>query len=201
MRSTLYLKHHIQFLRWSGHYALKPYIPAFSALRQEPKDGEAAKSTAWIYGFKKHFKNAEDFRVILESAALHFKCDGIIPIPPSDPDTQPNSLQRLFGTPIRRTKAVETRKYNHRQSLSDHYYFSYELEPIAGKCFLLVDDIMRTGITMNHFRVTLARLGYMTVPMALGLYYKHPYTTGDSISVYVEKSEVDHSLEEMILEI
>jgi hypothetical protein len=201
VHSNVILKHHIRLLRWSGHHALKPYIPAFSTLRQEPRDSDTAKSTAWIYGFKRHFKNADDFRMILEAAALHFKCDGIIPIPPSKPEDQPNSLQRLFGSPIRRIKAVETRKYNHRQSLSDDYYSSYEVEPMNGKCCLLVDGILRTGITMNHFRVTLARMGHMTVPMTLGLYHKHPYTTGDSISIFTEKSEMEMSLEKMIFEI
>lgn len=201
MTGACHLKHHIRLLRWSGHYALKPYIPAFSTLRQEPKDSDAVKSTAWIYGFKRHFKNADDFRMILEATALHFECDGIIPVPPSDPDAQPNSLQRLFGSPITRTKVVEMRKYNHHQSLSDHYPVSYEVGPLEGSRFLLADDILRTGITLNHFRVTLAGMGYATVPLALGIYYKLPYAPGDSISVFAEKSEMDQSLEGMILEI
>lgn len=116
-RGNFTLKHHIRLLKWANFNALKPYIPAFSALRREPKDSEAAQATAWVYGFKRHFKDADDFRMIIEAAAAHFGCDGIVPIPPSHPEGQPNSLQRLFGTPIRRTRAVETRKYNHHRFL------------------------------------------------------------------------------------
>jgi hypothetical protein len=201
MSDSCLLKHHIRFLEWGHHYALKPYIPAFSALRQKPKDSEAVKSTAWIYGFKQHFKNADDFRMIIEAAANHFGCAGILPIPPSHPGRQPNSLQSLFGTPIRRTKAAATRKYDHHQSLSDSYQGTYEINSLKGRRFLLVDDILRTGTTMNHFRVTLASMGCETVPLALGIYYRLPYQAADSISIFMQRSETDQALDEMILEI
>ncbi|HSW38048.1 MAG TPA: hypothetical protein VLL97_00985 [Acidobacteriota bacterium] len=195
------MKHHIRLLKWANFNALKPYIPAFSALRREPKDSDAAQATAWVYGFKRHFKDADDFRVILEASAAHFGCDGIVPIPPSDPAAQPNSLQRLFGAPIRRTRAVETRKYNHHRFLPNHYQETYEVTPPPGRRFLLVDDILRTGTTMNHFRVTLAGMGRETVPLALGIYYRLPHEAGDSISIFIQKSETDLALDEMILEI
>jgi hypothetical protein len=195
------LKHHIRLLKWANFNALVPYIPAFSALRREPKDSDAVKSTAWVYGFKRHFKDADEFRMILEAAAAHFGCDGIVPIPPSHPDRQPNSLQRLFGEPIRRIEAADSRKYNHHRFLPEHYHRIYEVAPPEGKRFLLVDDILRTGATMNHFRVTLAGMGIETVPMALGLYYRLPCQAGDSLSIFIEKSDVDRALDEMILEI
>ncbi len=201
MSENILLKHHIHLLKWGFHYALKPYIPAFSALRRQPKDSEAVKSTAWIYGFKQHFKNAHDFRLIIEAASRHFDCAGILPIPPSHPDRQPSSLQRLFGTPIGRTKPATTRKYTHHESLPDSYQGTYEIEGIKAGRFLLVDDILRTGMTMNHFRVTLAGMGCETVPLALGIYYRLPYQAADSISIFIQRSETDQALDEMILEI
>jgi predicted amidophosphoribosyltransferase len=197
------LKNHINvhLLKWSNFHALKPYIPALSSMLREPKDSKDLQATSWVYGFKKNFKQSSDFKMILEAAAAHFCCDGILPIPPSDPVRQPNSLQRLFGTPILRTEAVETRKYNHHRFLPEHYSRTYEVTPPDGSRFLLVDDVLRTGATMNHFRVTLAGMGLETVPLALGIYYRLPYLEGDSISIFVQKTEVDQVLDEMILEI
>jgi hypothetical protein len=197
------LKHHLQIrlLKWANFNALEPYIPSLGALLRMPKDDKTAQASSRVYGFKKHFKNADDFRMILEAAAVHFACDGIVPVPPSSPDRQPNSLQRLFGTPIKRTREVETRKYNHNRFFPEHYRETYEVAPPEGRRFLLVDDILRTGGTMNHFRVTMAGMGLETVPLALGIYYRLPYTAGDSIVIFVQKTEIDLALDEMILEI
>jgi len=201
MPDNYLLKHHVRLLKWGHHYALKPYIPALSVLRQAPKDSEAAKATAWIYAFKQHFKSADDFQMIIETAASHFNCDGILPIPPSHPDKQPNSLQKLFGSQIRRIEPAATRKYNHHESLPDSYENTYEIDALEGRRYLLVDDILRTGTTMNHFRVTLAGMGCETVPLALGIYYKLLYQESDSISIFVKKSEMEKALDGMILEI
>lgn len=201
MGNRLLMKHHIRLLKWANFNALKPYIPSFSTLRQQPKDSDDVTSTTWVYGFKRHFKDAVDIRVIVQAVAIHFGCDGIIPIPPSRPDRQPNSLQKLFGDPIRRIEAAESRKYNHHRFLPDHYHETYKVTPLEGRRFLLVDDILRTGTTMNHFRVTMAGMGYETAPLALGIYYRLPYEAGDSISIFTEKTEMELSLEKMILEI
>jgi hypothetical protein len=195
------MKHHIRLLVWKDFYGLKPYLPAFSALRQEPKDSEVAVSTAWLYGFKKHFKNSDDVKMIVEALASHFRCDVICPVPPSTPEDQPNSLQRLFGDPIRRIKAAESRKYNHQKQLPDDYAETYEITIARGERILLVDDILRTGITLDHYRKALSDLGMAVVPLALGFYYKLYFQYGDSISIFTEKSEMEMSLEKMIFEI
>ena len=206
MQHRLLLKHHVRFLVWPGddgfgHYGLKPYIPALGALRQMPKDDETAKATAWVYGFKRHFKNAGDVRLIVEAAATHFGCDGIIPIPPSHPDRQPNSLQKLFGKPIVRIREAETRKYRHRQPIPPDHCETYRLKLPRGKRFLLVDDILRTGRTMDHFRAVLEKSGFEAVSVALGMYYRLPFLPGDSISIYETRSETDMELERLMMEI
>jgi len=197
------LKHHIhcRLLRWANFNALKPYIPALSVLRNEPSDSKAAQATSWVYGFKAHFKEAEDFRMIIEAAAAHFSADAVVPVPPSDPERQPNSLQRLFGMSIRRTERIETRKYNHHRFLSGHYSMTYEMKPPEGRRFLLVDDVLRTGTTMNHFIAAMGRMGFETIPLVLGIYYRLPYEEGDSISIFIRKTDVDEALDEMILKI
>jgi len=195
--------HHLQIrlLRWANFHALGPYIPSLGTLLKLPRDDKGVQASSRVYGFKKHFRNADDFRMLLEAAAIHFSCDGILPVPPSSPDRQPNSLQRLFGMPIRRTREAETRKYNHLRFLPQHYRETYEVAPPEGKRFLLVDDILRTGVTMNHFRVTMAGMGLETIPLALGLYYRLPYTEGDSIGIFVQKTEIELALDEISFEI
>jgi len=192
---------HCRLLKWANFHALKPYIPALSILRNEPRDSAAAQATSWVYEFKAHFKEAEDFRMILEAAAAHFSADAIVPIPPSDPERQPNSLQKLFGMPIRRTEPIETRKYNHHRFLPEHYSRTYEVKPPEGRRVLLVDDVLRTGATMNHFIAAMGRMGFETIPLVLGIYYRLSYVEGDSISIFVRKTEVDEALDEMILKI
>jgi predicted amidophosphoribosyltransferase len=158
-------------------------------------------ATAWVYGFKQRFKNAEDIRLILEATAAHFNCEGIIPVPPSTPDRQPNSLQRLFNTPIIRTSTAETRKYRHREAIPQNYNMTYDINLPKGKKFLLVDDIIRTGRTLHHFKSALSNMGVDSVPIALGIYYKLPVQINHTISIFSVKSEIDISLDEMMMDI
>ena len=201
MYGNLVLINHIRLLQWTEYYALKPYIPSLSVLRQKGNNNEDVKATAWVYGFKQRFKNAQDIRLILEATAAHFNCEGIIPVPPSSPERQPNSLQRLFNMPIIRKSASETRKYRHREPIPPNYNTTYEFNLPKGNKFLLVDDIIRTGRTLSHFKSALSGIGIDSIPVAIGIYYRLPVQTNDTISIFGTKSEIDISLDEMMMEI
>jgi hypothetical protein len=199
MQDNLRLKFVTGILEWNDIYALKPYVPALSRLRQLDETDKAKQSTKWVYGFKKNMGNAQEAKVLVEALRHYLECDQILAVPPSDPDAQPNSLQSLFGQSLRRTRKVETRKYNHRKALPAGYDQSYEIPKLNAKRLLLIDDICTTGRTLGHFKEVLEKSGFDAVPAALGIHHRLDYKEKGVIVVCQEGEVEDEGAFENLL--
>ena len=185
MPDNLDLKYSIRLMSWSGYYGIWPYVARLGSMLQLPKDDFSAQVSNKILRFKQTGKHSDEIKLLISTIAKHFGCDSVLIVPPSDPDKQPSSLQKLFGQKINRIKPVETRKYNHAKPLSDDYSTSYEVKEDSKKP-LIVDDVLRTGKTMCHFASHLGGVG-----LSVGMYYKLPYVLGDSISIFEQKQKSD----------
>lgn len=172
------LKYSVRLLAWSGCFGMWPYIPRLGYMLSAPKDDLTVQMSNKILRFKQSGKHSDEIKLLVMAIAAHFGCDAVLAVPPSEPDKQPNSLQKIFGRKINRIKLVETRKYNHNKSLPIDYASSYDISENCRRP-LIVDDVLRTGSTLKHFVSRLGGLG-----LAVGLYYKLPYVPGNSIHIY-----------------
>lgn len=178
MHDNLSLKHSVRLLAWSGFFGMWPYIPRLGYMLSAPKDDLTVQMSNKILRFKQSGKHSDEIKLLIMAIAGHFECDAVLAVPPSEPDKQPNSLQKIFGRKINRIKPVETRKYNHNKSLPVDYASSYDISENCRRP-LIVDDVLRTGSTLKHFVSRLGGLG-----LAVGLYYKLRYVPGNSIHIY-----------------
>lgn len=166
-------EHILTLYKWKDIYAFSIYTSLISqnfSKTSKKKKGNPLDAR-WIYNFKKYFKESEKFSIIVKTIQKHFQADEIIAIPAST--TEPNSIQKLFGTKIRKLKNTDPRKYNHSAPISPEYSESYSLSgSILGPTILLIDDICTTGKTINHFAEKLEQQGFKVIKLALAFDYK-----------------------------
>lgn len=192
-------KHDIRLLKWKDIYSLVIYTSIISNNfnRKSKKKKGNSHDARDIYNFKKYFKNSDTFKVIIEAVAKHYKCTQIVSIPAST--TEPNSLQKLFGSLILRHIPTEPRKYNHSKPIDDDYKNSYsishDLEP---QKILLIDDICTTGKTINYFAEVFENKGFEVVKFSLALDYKLEPEESDLIEVEFPE-ETDEEKEEKFI--
>nr|MCU0391396.1 phosphoribosyltransferase [Thermoflexibacter sp.] len=149
-------------------YGLKIYASLIASFtHDQPKELE--HETRFTYDFKKYMKHANTIKSMITAVANRFSCRCIVAIPPHT--TEPNSLQKLFGNLITRTTEVLPRKYNHKKPLPNDYGTSYHinLEAIPQGKILLVDDILTSGATINHFAQIFEGKGYEVVKFCIGI--------------------------------
>ena len=161
-------------------YALKRYVPRMATLRQLKKDSRTKAENDYAYNFKISGRHADEVEHCLRRMAEHLGCAGILAVPPSAVDTQPNACQRIFGINVRRTRDAEPRKYNHSKPIPDGHEDTYVIENVArGGKYLLVDDICTTGKTLLHFKAAVEALGAAVEMAAVGIHHKLALTLAD----------------------
>ena len=161
-------------------YALKRYVPRMATLRQMKKGSQTRAENDYAYSFKTAGKHAEEVEHCLRRMADQLGCTGILAVPPSSVDGQPNACQRIFGVTIRRTRDAAPRKYNHGKPIPDGYEETYAIEHVAGEGkYLLVDDICTTGKTLLHYKAAVEALGAAVEMAAVGIHHKRKLTLAD----------------------
>lgn len=200
MQGNLRLKAAVRLLKWNEIYGFKEYCPTIVYLHSKQPDVDR-QGSQWVYDFKKRGKYRVEVGLLLEALRVHLKCDEAIAIPPSSPDDQPNELQRLLGVRIQRTKEVTTRKFHHTKELCKGYGKSYMVNGVVGPRILLVDDIVTTGRTLNHFREALTKKGFEVEMAALGIHYKRDYRESDSLAVFIQETQAEAELKSLLKEI
>ncbi len=125
-----------------------------------------------MYDFKKYGSHRELITNYLTILKSYFDTQTIVAVPSHTTDI--NNLQLIVGTVIKRIAESEPRKYNHKVALSKDYENTYQIDfdKLKEKKIILVDDIVTSGETINHFALALQNKGYEVVKFALGIDYK-----------------------------
>jgi orotate phosphoribosyltransferase-like protein len=116
----------------------------------------------------------------------YFETNSLVIVPAHG--TVENNLQKNFGSLIKRIAEVSPRKYNHKHPLDKDYAFSYQIDfaKIRDKKVILIDDIVTSGETINHFAEVLQTKGYEVIKFGIGL--SHKLTFEKLNSFYLAKS-------------
>jgi predicted amidophosphoribosyltransferase len=143
-----------------------------SNMHGENSDNTATAGTRLVFNFKKYYpSNKQDFYNLVTIAKHYLKCEQIVCVPGHTLEL--NSLQKTFGVTIERIKNSEPRKYNHKKSLPKDYSDTYSIDfTKLQQNILLLDDVLTSGATMNHFRNELQNKGFTVKCLALGIDHK-----------------------------
>ncbi|MFY7787119.1 MAG: phosphoribosyltransferase [Thermoflexibacteraceae bacterium] len=167
-------------------YAWKVYSSLLASSFHKDNENfneNSEKETRFVYDFKKYGKHRAKIQDYLTILKAYFDTNTLVVVPSHTP--QLNELQKLIGCTIERTTETTPRKYNHKVGLNKDYANSYviDYQKIKEKKVLLIDDIVNSGTTLNHFAALLQGKGYEVIKFALGMDYKLPYTLKDRFFV------------------
>ncbi len=139
---------------------------------EESQKNLSEQETRFVYDLKKYGANTEIIKKYFLLLQAHFETQTIIAVPAHTTET--NNLQKIYGTIITRIAEVAPRKYNHKQALSEDYSKSYTInfDKLKEKKVLLIDDVVTSGETLNHFAKELQNKGFEVVKFGLGLSHK-----------------------------
>lgn len=155
-------------------YGFKVYssLLAGNFHKNENFNDNSEKDTRFVYDFKKYASHKELITNYLTILKSYFDTQSIVAVPSHTTDI--NNLQLIVGTVIKRIAESEPRKYNHKVALSKDYENTYQIDfgKLKEKKIILIDDIVTSGETINHFAQALQNKGYEVVKFALGIDYK-----------------------------
>jgi phosphoribosylpyrophosphate synthetase len=155
-------------------YGFKVYssLLAGNFHKNENFNDNSEKETRFVYDFKKYGSHRELITNYLTILKSYFDTQTIVAVPSHTTDI--NNLQLIVGTVIKRIAETAPRKYNHKVALSKDYENTYQIDfgKLKEKKIILVDDIVTSGETINHFAQALQNKGYEVVKFALGIDYK-----------------------------
>ncbi|TAH19307.1 MAG: phosphoribosyltransferase [Cytophagales bacterium] len=149
-------------------YGLKKYSSLIGSFVQG-KDVSDDYDTRFTYNFKKYGKNKETIKSHLKLIAYYLGIDTIVAIPAHT--AEPNQMQLIYGEVIQRVNEVLPRKYNHDKPIQSNYFESYvvDFKSIKGKKIMLLDDVITSGQTMNHFDSVFTAKGFEVVRFSIGI--------------------------------
>jgi orotate phosphoribosyltransferase-like protein len=155
-------------------YGFKVYssLLAGNFHKNENFNDNSEKDTRFVYDFKKYGSHRELITNYLTILKSYFDTQTIVAVPAHTTDI--NNLQLIVGTVIKRIAESAPRKYNHKLALSKDYANTYQIDfgKLKEKKIILVDDVVTSGETINHFADALQAKGYEVVKFALGIDYK-----------------------------
>ena len=133
------------------------------------------EDSRWVYDFKRNRKHTDEVKAAIDAIAQRFQCADVVAVPGHTPAL--NALQELLGqrssAQPRLTPANTTAKASATARNMPARTASTKTRSKA-PAFYLVDDVCKTGATLNHFTGALQRAGFEVVRLALGLNYKLP---------------------------
>jgi phosphoribosylpyrophosphate synthetase len=155
-------------------YGFKVYssLLAGNFHKNENFNDNSEKDTRFVYDFKKYASHRELITNYLTILKSYFDTQSIVAVPSHTTDI--NNLQLMVGTVIKRIAESAPRKYNHKVALSKDYENTYQIDfgKLKEKKIILIDDVVTSGETINHFAAALQGRGYEVVKFALGIDYK-----------------------------
>lgn len=130
------------------------------------------KETRFVYDLKKYGANISEITTYFNLLKAHFETNSLVIVPAHG--TEENNLQKHFGSLIKRIAEISPRKYNHRHPLDKDYAFSYQIDfaQLKDKKIILIDDIVTSGETINHFAQIFTSKGYEVIKFGIGLSHK-----------------------------
>jgi hypothetical protein len=123
--------------------------------------------TRFVYDLKKYGANISEITTYFDLLKAYFKTNSLIIVPAHG--SEENNLQKKFGAIIKRITEVSPRKYNHRHPLEKDYSFSYQIDfaQLKDEKVILIDDIITSGETINHFAQALKAKGYEVIKFGI----------------------------------
>lgn len=175
-------KYPLLFCEKLNCYGFKVYssLLAGNFHKNENFNDTSEKDTRFVYDFKKYGSHRELITNYLTIVKSYFDTQTIVAVPSHTTDI--NNLQLIVGSVIKRIATSEPRKYNHKVPLSKEYANSYTIDfsKLKEKKVILIDDIVTSGETINHFAAALQQQGYEVIKFALGIDYKQQIKSIDT---------------------
>lgn len=161
-----------------GCYGWKEYASLIASNFAQKEEGTERedRQTRFVYDFKKFGKHGEEIRDYFELLKVYFGVGTVAVVPSHVPVV--NELQKLVGVRVfERVLESVPRKYNHRIDLAEDYESTYKVhwDLLKEKRVLVVDDVVTSGVTINHFAGVLEARGYEVIRFGLGLNNKLPF--------------------------
>ena len=159
-------------------YGWKEYASLIASNFAQKDEGAERedRQTRFVYDFKKFGKHGDEIRDYLELLKAYFGVGTVAVVPSHVPVV--NELQKLVGVRVfERVLEIVPRKYNHKVELAEDYESTYKVhwDLLREKKVLVVDDVVTSGVTLNHFAGVLEAKGYEVIRFGLGLNNKLPF--------------------------